>query len=67
MPKRRVLVVEQESDVVVHTQVVTIDILNAPIDRKDFEDAAWETAIEDGDVPKSAKRSDYRFVLEEAE
>lgn len=66
MAKRRVFVVERGSDKVVHTQVITIDTLNAPTARKDFEDAAWQTAIEDGDVSGDAKRSDYRFVIEEA-
>ena len=66
MPTRHVIVAERSSNKVVHTQNVTLNYLNLETARIDFEDTAWQTALEDGDVPRDAKRSDYVFVVENA-
>ena len=66
MPMRNVIIAEKSSNKVVHTQNVTLNYLNLETARIDFEDMAWTTAIEDGDVPREAKRSEYVFIVKDA-
>lgn len=65
MAIRRVHIVGVKTNRVVQVKPVTVIIVNAPTSTKDFEDLAWETAIDDKDVLTDANRADYQFVINE--
>jgi hypothetical protein len=65
MPKRRVHVVEVNSDKVVHSEDIVLDSLNEATAQKEFEDIAWTNAKSDGHVPRDATRAKYKFTIQE--
>lgn len=64
MAKRLVHVVKADSNAIVHSQTVILNSLNDAVTTEEFEDIAWKTAVDDGDVPVGAKQSDYKFKIE---